>query len=205
MRARVMITYDASTFDEADDTAERIKALIEDAGIPATVSEATRAPDFDDILVFTDGGCSLKKGGLGAWAYLIRKGDQVVEASAAMAGTTNNRMEMLAVIRALATTPLNVPIVVTTDSEYVIKGATQWCRKWIKNDWKGYNGDPVANRDLWEELLGLMDPRKIRFEHVRGHTGHPENERCDEMCTAAIKAAFEEPSGIPIDARGTSQ
>ena len=83
-------------------------------------------------------------------------------------------------------------IVIYSDSEYVIKGCTQWAKNWVKNGWKTYQGGQVINRDLWEILIALYQLHNVRFEWVKGHSGIPENERCDELCTAAMTALYKE-------------
>ena len=145
------------------------------------------ATEKDITVVFTDGGCDLKKGGLGAWAYIIQFPDgRVEERSGAMIDTTNNRMELMAVIKALESLEFGQPIKVVTDSEYVAKGVTQWSRNWVRNGWKTRSGDPVLNRDLWEHLLQLYQLHAVTLETVKGHSGHPQNERCDALCTVAM-------------------
>jgi ribonuclease HI len=142
----------------------------------------------------------MNKNSLGAWAYLIQMPDgEVVEASWAEFGTTNNRMEMTAVMKALEVLEIGKPIKIIADSEYVIKGATIWCRKWIRNGWMTMAGQPVVNKDLWEPLMALCQLHDVRFEHVKGHSGHPYNERVDQLCTKAMADAHE---GLLIEAMG---
>lgn len=157
------------------------------------VAGLTITPPVDDfssdksMIVYTDGGCDAKKDGIGAWAYLrVHPNGSVTESVGCYHGTTNNRMEMLAVINALAVIPEDVPVTVVSDSEYVIKGITVWIRNWVRNGWRSAGGGPVKNQDLWEILLALYKTRKVKFEHVKGHTGHPQNERCDALCTDAM-------------------
>ncbi len=128
--------------------------------------------------VFTDGGC-IKNPGPGGWAAIIQSGGRVRELGGGEAETTNNRMEMLAVIRGLSSLQFSGEVLVVTDSRYVIDGASKWIRGWKKNGWRKSDGGEVLNRDLWEEIDGLTSSRRVLWEHIRGHTGHPQNERCD--------------------------
>lgn len=144
------------------------------------------------VEIFTDGACKGNPGP-GGWGALLRvqTGDGVAEKelSGSERETTNNRMEMTAVIRALAA--LNQPCAVrlTTDSKYVIDGATKWIFGWQKKGWVNAKKEPVANEDLWRELLVVMKPHRIEWQWVRGHNGHAENERVDKLASeAAVEA-----------------
>jgi ribonuclease HI len=101
-------------------------------------------------------------------------------------------MEMIAVIRALETIEIGQKIKIYSDSEYLIKGCTQWARNWVKNGWKTYQGKDVINRDLWEILIALYQLHDVTFEWVKGHAGVEENERCDALCTATMQALHKE-------------
>lgn len=101
--------------------------------------------------------------------------------------TTNNRMEMLGIIAALESLKKPCRITITTDSNYVIKGITEWIHGWIKNNWKNSQKKDVLNRDLWERLLRASNLHEIKWVWIKGHNGHPENERCDELARKAIK------------------
>ncbi|MCL4743820.1 MAG: ribonuclease HI [Burkholderiaceae bacterium] len=159
-------------------------------GIKATAGPVVEAADQSVITVYTDGGCDLRKDGIGAWAYLAEFPDgHVVEQCEPMLGTTNNRMELMAVIKALESLEFGPPVKVFSDSEYVIKGVTQWSRNWVRNGWRTREGKPVINKDLWEPLLQLYQLHAVTFEHVKGHSGHPQNERVDKLCTAAMTNA----------------
>lgn len=98
--------------------------------------------------------------------------------------TTNNRMEMRAVIEGLKNTPENAEIEIHADSEYVIKGATEWINNWQKNNWRTKAKKPVLNKDLWLDLLAEMEKRKVVWNKVAGHSGHAYNDRCDEIATS---------------------
>ena len=139
-------------------------------------------------VVYTDGGCDLKDRGVGAWAYLAVLPDgKIDERSDGMWGTTNNRMEMTGVLHALQTMEIGEPLVIVSDSEYVLKGLTLWHHAWIKRGWLTADGKPVKNRDLWEKLIALAGLHAIKFKHVKGHMGDWGNERVDTLCTGVIK------------------
>ncbi len=146
-----------------------------------------------EILLFTDGACSGNPGP-GGWAAILRhvESDTEKKLSGSQANTTNNRMEMMAVIEGLRAIKLDRPrrVCLVSDSQYVIHGLTQWVKGWIANDWrrgKKPNGPPVLNVDLWKTLYELSLQHEMSYEHVRGHTGHLENEECDRMAVQAIK------------------
>lgn len=138
------------------------------------------------IEIFCDGACSGNPG-VGGWGSILRYGDTVKELSGADGETTNNRMEMTAAIEALASLKRPCEVVLTTDSQYLVKGMTEWISGWIRKGWVNSKKEPVLNRELWESLLALSKTHTIRWAWVRGHNGHPENERCDELARAAIE------------------
>ncbi|MFC1669099.1 ribonuclease HI [Spirochaetota bacterium] len=140
---------------------------------------------MDKIYIFTDGACSGNPGP-GGWGSVIKYDDHEEEISGGESDTTNNRMEMKAVIEALKIVQGKSKITITTDSTYVHKGITQWIKKWVRNNWKTADKKPVKNQDLWKELLELTKDKEIEWQWVRGHTGHPENERCDELARCEI-------------------
>lgn len=143
------------------------------------------------VQLFTDGGCSGNPGP-GGWAFILRHratGKEKVD-SGAERETTNNRMELLAVIRGLEalTRPCHVELL--TDSVYVGKGLSEWMAKWKRNDWRRRDGKqwlPVKNDDLWRQLDALLQQHQLTYTRVAGHSGHPENDRCDEMAVAAYQ------------------
>lgn len=192
MKMSCTLTFDAPDFDTAQQVMTAVVAEMKAHGIKATQGQLidTVASKSDAVRVYTDGGCDIKKNGLGAWAHVIEHPDgQIDRDFAPMLQTTNNRMEMMALIRALEKIEIGLPIIVTTDSEYLIKGVTQWSRNWVRNGWRTRENKEVMNRDLWERLLALFQVHEVTFEHVRGHTGHPQNEICDTLCTQAMMAA----------------
>ena len=139
------------------------------------------------IEVFTDGAC-LGNPGPGGWGVLIIQDGARRELNGGEEATTNNRMEMLAAIRALEETPRDVKVVLHTDSQYVKNGITSWIKGWKRNGWKNAAKQPVKNRDLWERLDALAADRKVDWRWVKGHNGHPENERVDELARIAAQA-----------------
>ncbi|GFO69157.1 ribonuclease H [Geomonas limicola] len=137
------------------------------------------------VEIFCDGACSGNPG-VGGYGSILRCGDKVKEISGADGATTNNRMEMSAAIAGLEALNRPCEVVVTTDSQYLVKGMTEWLSGWQKRGWVNSKKEPVVNRDLWERLVALTKVHKVRWVWVRGHNGHPENERCDELARAAI-------------------
>ena len=137
------------------------------------------------VEIFCDGACSGNPG-VGGYGSILRCGEKVKELSGAEECTTNNRMEMSGAIVALEALNRPCEVVVTTDSQYLAKGMTEWLSGWVRKGWVNSKKEPVLNRDLWERLLELSKVHRIRWVWVRGHNGHVENERCDELARAAI-------------------
>jgi len=143
----------------------------------------------EQVEVFTDGAC-LGNPGPGGWAALLRFRGSERELSGADPATTNNRMELTAAIAALEA--LKRPCIVTlyADSRYVVDGATKWLRSWKARGWKTADRQPVKNVDLWQRLEVAMAPHSIDWQWVRGHNGHVENERVDQLARAAATAGI---------------
>lgn len=145
--------------------------------------------DFKSTIIFTDGACSGNPGP-GGWAAVIAEPEGLVrELGGRNPETTNNRMEMMGALQALRAlkAPHPNPVILYTDSTYVIRGITQWIWGWRSRGWKNGEGKEVSNRDLWEELsreLLRLKPTVVNWKYVRGHTGVPGNERCDEISVA---------------------
>lgn len=133
-------------------------------------------------IIFTDGS-SRGNPGPGGWGAVISDEKHVQEIGGRDAQTTNNRMELSAAIEALKLKPTE-PIVVLSDSEYVIKGITEWIHGWIKRGWKNSQKKAVLNQDLWEKLYDVTEGKDITWKYVRGHQGTPGNERCDIIATS---------------------
>ena len=138
------------------------------------------------IEIYTDGACSGNPGP-GGWGTVIRYEDGTErELSGGEAKTTNNRMELMAVIEGLRLMERGKSLIVTTDSEYVKKGITAWIHSWLRNNWKTASKQPVKNQDLWKTLWDLTQQLDIEWRWVKGHSGHPENERCDSLARGEI-------------------
>ena len=137
------------------------------------------------VEIFTDGACRGNPGP-GGWAALLRRGENERLLSGASSMTTNNRMELQAAIEGLAALKRASRVVLTTDSQYVRQGVTTWVATWKRNGWRTSAREPVKNRDLWERLDLLAASHQVEWKWVRGHSGHPENERVDQAANAAI-------------------
>ena len=133
------------------------------------------------VEIFTDGACSGNPGP-GGWGAVLRCGTAEKELSGGEKSTTNNRMELTAVISALSALKQRCTVTICSDSKYVIDAVTKgWAKSWQKNNWIKSDKKPALNADLWERLLGLLDQHDVSFVWIKGHAGHPENERCDQM------------------------
>lgn len=136
------------------------------------------------VEIFTDGACSGNPGP-GGWGAILRCGNTEKELSGGEKDTTNNRMELTAVISALKALKYPCDVNVTTDSKYVYESVTKgWVYSWKKNGWRKADKKPALNPDLWEELLSLLEIHTVAFTWVKGHNEHPENERCDRLAVA---------------------
>ena len=138
------------------------------------------------VEIFTDGACSGNPGP-GGYGAVLKYGQNVKEISGCEPYTTNNRMEMMAVIQSLRQLKRPCKIKLITGSNYVVKGMTQWVHGWIRRNWVNSQKRPVLNRELWEEILELSRKHQITWKWVKGHDGHPENERCDQLAREAMK------------------
>lgn len=143
------------------------------------------------VEIFTDGGCRGNPG-VGGWGALLRYGDVEKELWGGESNTTNNRMELLAVINALEAVTRSVPLRITTDSRYVKSGITEWIHNWKKNGWKTSARKPVKNVDLWQQLDNLVQMHQIEWAWVKGHSGHRENEIADELANRGMDEIEEE-------------
>ncbi len=133
------------------------------------------------VEIFTDGACSGNPGP-GGYGAILRVGEHKKEISGGEAQTTNNRMELMGVIAALSALKYPCDVVLTTDSKYVVDSVTKgWAKGWKARGWVKSDKKPALNADLWEKLLGLLEIHRVKFVWVKGHAGHPENERCDEL------------------------
>lgn len=141
------------------------------------------------VEIFTDGACSGNPGP-GGYGAILRYSGTEKEISGCEKETTNNRMEMMAAIAALSQLKRRCKVNLTTDSTYLVNGMTLWLPGWISRNWVNSQKEPVKNKDLWEQLLKLSGRHSIEWNFIRGHRGHPENERCDRLARDAIKACL---------------
>ena len=140
------------------------------------------------VYIYTDGACSGNPGA-GGWGVVLKYGSACKELSGASEMTTNNKMELTAVIMGLKALKEPCEVILTTDSKYVVDGIEKgWAKSWQRNGWIKSDKKPALNRELWEELLLLLDTHRVKFVWVKGHAGHPENERCDELAVSAYMA-----------------
>ncbi|MDA3913199.1 ribonuclease HI [Oleiagrimonas sp.] len=141
----------------------------------------------DMVELFTDGAC-LGNPGPGGWAALLRSGSRERMLAGGDPDTTNNRMELMAVIAGLEALKRSCTVQLTTDSRYVMQGVEQWVPRWQANGWRTADRKPVKNQDLWQRLMAATGPHVIRWQWVRGHSGHPENERVDDAARTQAEA-----------------
>ena len=138
-----------------------------------------------DIQIFTDGACRGNPGP-GGWGVILRSGSHEKELSGGEQSTTNNRMELRAAIEGLAALKRPSRVTVTTDSQYVRQGITQWIEGWKRNQWRTSAKKPVKNQDLWQLLDELTSRHEVTWEWVKGHSGHPDNEHADALANRGI-------------------
>ena len=136
-----------------------------------------------EVEIFTDGACRGNPGP-GGWGVLLRMGEKERELSGGEPLTTNNRMELLAAIRGLTSLKRPCRVQLYTDSNYVRDGITRWIHGWLRNGWKTADRKPVKNAELWQELLEAQKPHRVEWHWVKGHSGHPENDRADALACA---------------------
>ncbi len=141
------------------------------------------------VEIFTDGACKGNPGP-GGWGAVLRYKGKEKELYGGEPNTTNNRMELLAVIRALEALTRKTPVRVTTDSQYVKKGITEWIHNWKRNGWKTAARKPVKNSDLWQQLDQLVSNHDLSWAWVKGHSGHAENERADRLANKGLGTRY---------------
>jgi ribonuclease HI len=140
------------------------------------------------IKVYTDGACKGNPG-QGGWGALILENDSSREIYGGESNTTNNRMELMAVIKALESLKEQKDIIIYTDSTYVQKGISEWIINWKRNGWKSSNKKTVKNKDLWVELDNLNDSMSVKWEWIKGHAGHSGNERADYLANLGVNSS----------------
>ena len=144
--------------------------------------------DLTSVEIATDGACKGNPGP-GGWGVLLRAGGTERELSGGEGLTTNNRMELMAAIQGLEALKRPCQVRLSTDSRYVMDGLTKWIKGWLRNGWKTADRKPVKNADLWQRLLAASEPHRIEWLWVKGHAGHPDNERADVLASDAAVAA----------------
>ena len=145
--------------------------------------------EINMVEIYTDGACKGNPG-VGGWGAILRFGDTEKELFGGVTSTTNNRMEMTAVIEALRALSRSCDAIVFTDSSYVQKGISEWIHGWKRNGWKTAGKKPVKNADLWQTLDQLAAGHKIEWRWVKGHAGHPENERADQLANRGVESVL---------------
>jgi ribonuclease HI len=143
------------------------------------------------VYIYTDGAC-LGNPGPGGWAALLRYHGHEKELVGAASKTTNNRMELRAALTALNALNRPCKVIIHTDSQYLRHGISEWVHGWQRNGWKTASKKPVKNQDLWQALLKAIEPHEVRWEWVKGHAGHPENERVDKLASDAARFLSQE-------------
>ena len=141
--------------------------------------------DGQIVEIFCDGACSGNPGP-GGYGAILRYGGRVKELNGGSRDTTNNRMEMTAAIEALRQLTRPCQVLITTDSQYLVKGMTEWIAGWQRKGWRNSKKEPVLNKDLWELLLTVTKSHSVQWKWVKGHAGHVENERCDQLAREGI-------------------
>ncbi len=144
--------------------------------------------ELSKVEIATDGACKGNPGP-GGWGAIIRSGTRERELSGGETLTTNNRMELMAAIEGLNALKRPCHVTLSTDSRYVMDGLTKWIKGWQKNGWKTAAKQPVKNADLWQALIAAAKPHRIDWLWVKGHAGHPDNERADKLASDAAVAA----------------
>ncbi len=152
----------------------------------STSKQTNTEHKYNTVEVFTDGACKGNPGP-GGWGALLRYGDTEKELYGYQAKSTNNQMELMAAIRGLEALTRPCKVVLTTDSQYVRQGITKWIHNWKKNNWKTSQKKEVKNKELWQQLDAAAEKHDLQWNWVKGHSGHVENERVDELANRAIE------------------
>ena len=154
---------------------------------PEPVSQVPPDKPLKKVKLITDGAC-LGNPGPGGWAYILRFGKHVKEGSGGERHTTNNRMELTAAVRGLEALNETCEVEIVTDSEYMKNGITSWIHGWKRNGWRTKSKSPVVNQDLWQELDRLNSRHRTTWSWTKGHASHADNNRADELASAAARA-----------------
>lgn len=149
------------------------------------------------VKLVTDGSC-IGNPGPGGWAAILRYGKHSRELSGGESRTTNNRMEMTAVLKGLQTLREPCAVTLEIDSQYVKNGVTRWMKKWKQNSWMTTAKQPVKNQDLWQELEAALERHQVRWVWVKGHANHKDNNRCDKLAKAAAHSQASQQSGAAV-------
>jgi ribonuclease HI len=157
--------------------------------------EAEKWTKMNEVEIYTDGACRGNPGP-GGWGAILISGRHRKEIYGGEAKTTNNRMELMAVIEALRALKRPCRVILHTDSQYVKKGITEWIHDWKRRDWKTAAKKPVKNADLWQMLDMVQMTHQVEWRWIKGHAGHPENERADELASLGVDAALKPQSFI---------
>jgi ribonuclease HI len=166
------------------------------ASMPESLRQATTSPARPAVEIFTDGACSGNPGP-GGWGAILRSRGVEKELSGGEPATTNNRMELMAAIAALEALKRPCRVRLYTDSQYLRDGITRWLPVWKARGWRTAGKTPVKNVDLWQRLEAAAAPHEIEWHWVRGHAGHPENERADALARGAIAAQLQHRQDVP--------
>jgi ribonuclease HI len=150
----------------------------------------------EKVYAFTDGACRGNPGP-GGWGVILRFRNRERELYGGELATTNNRMELMAAIQALEGLTRPCSVAICTDSQYVLKGITEWLPNWVRRGWKTVNKAPVKNADLWQRLVAATAAHRVEWEWVKGHSGHPENERADSLANHGLEMALNNVASEP--------
>ncbi|WP_130537505.1 ribonuclease HI [Thiomicrorhabdus indica] len=151
----------------------------------ASANQHSVSSELPQVEAFTDGGCRGNPGP-GGWGVLLRFGEHTKELNGGRQDTTNNQMELTAAIKAFEALKKPCYVIITTDSQYVKNGITHWIDGWKRKGWKTAANKPVKNKELWQALDAAIAPHEVEWRWVKGHSGHPENERVDELANQAM-------------------
>lgn len=182
---------------------DRYNRTVKNDGFRAGQRSDRNADDrfLPDVTLYADGACEGNPGP-GGYAAVIETGGSVHEVVGSEWRTTNNRMELMAVIAGFRTLGRSRSVRVVSDSRYVVDGMNKWIHGWRRKGWKTAAGSPVKNRELWEELDRIASRHRVRWEWIRGHAGHPGNERADTLARQAISEAGNARASLPCEPAG---